>query len=172
MTWTWIAVVAVIAWYLSFIATRIDRLHHRIETSWAALDAALQRRASVAMELAISGLLDPAQSMLLTAVAHDAREASDAERPIVEADLTSTLISVFPHQEAVDLLRGEDLGEDLIAEMSEANRRLEFAVASYNDAVESARILRSKPIVRLLHLAGRAQLPQPFTIGVEIPNLR
>lgn len=172
MTWFWIAVVAVVAWYLSFTATRIDRLHHRVETSWAALDAALQRRASVAMELAISGLLDPAQSMVLTAVAHDAREASDRERNSAEADLSSTLLSLFPDEESTSFLREQPLGEDLVDEISEANRRLEFAVASFNDAVESARIVRSKPIVRSLRLAGRAKLPKPFTIGVEIPTLR
>lgn len=172
MTWFWIALVAIVAWYLSFTASRIDRLHHRIETSWAALDAALQRRASVAMELAISGLLDPAQSMILTAVAHDAREAGDAERANAEADVSATLLSLFPDEESMVVLREQALGDDLIDEMTEANRRLEFAVASFNDAVESARIVRQKPIVRWMRLAGRARLPQPFTIGVEIPTLR
>lgn len=172
MTWFWIAVVALVAWYLSFTASRIDRLHHRIETSWAALDAALQRRASVAMELAISGLLDPAQSMILTAVAHDAREAGDAERAKAEADVSATLLSLFPDGESTSVLREQALGDDLIDEMTEANRRLEFAVASFNDAVESARIVRQKPIVRWMRLAGRARLPQPFTIAVEIPALK
>ena len=35
-------------WYLSYSATRLDRLHHRVETSWANLDGLLQRRAAVA----------------------------------------------------------------------------------------------------------------------------
>lgn len=172
MIWFWISVVAVVAWYLSFTASRIDRLHHRVETSWAALDAALQRRASVAMELAISGLLDPAQSMVLTAVSHDAREAADHSRTAAEADLSATLVSLFPDEESTQFLRQQSLGEDLIEEISEANRRLEFAVASFNDAVESARIVRAKPIVRSLRLAGRATLPAPFTIRVEVPTLR
>jgi len=37
-------------WYLSFSATRLDRLHHRVETSWANLDGLLQRRAAVALK--------------------------------------------------------------------------------------------------------------------------
>lgn len=172
MIWIWIAVVAVIAWYLSFTATRIDRMHHRVETSGAALDAALQRRASVAMELANAHLLDPAQSMILAASAHDAREAHASLRASAESDLTYALLSVFDDDGAVDELRGQPLGQDLIEEMSEANRRLEFAVASFNDAVESARIVRSKPVVKLLHLSGRALLPEPFTIAVEVPTLR
>ncbi len=35
--------VLIIGWYLSFTATRLDRLHHRVETSWANLDALLQK---------------------------------------------------------------------------------------------------------------------------------
>jgi hypothetical protein len=30
-----VLVVLVALWYLSFLATRLDRLHHRVETSWA-----------------------------------------------------------------------------------------------------------------------------------------
>lgn len=172
MTWTLIILVVVLAWYLSFTASRIDRLHHRVETSWAALDAALQRRASVAMELAISGLLDPAQSVLLTAAAHDAREAHESARVPAEDDLGSALLLLFPDDESVGLLNDQALGQDLIEELTEANRRVEFAAASFNDAVESARILRSKVFVRLLRLSGRAKLAQPFTVTVEIPSLR
>ena len=53
-------------WYLSFSATRLDRLHHRVETSWANLDVLLQKRAAIALEIAHSDLADPASSMLLT----------------------------------------------------------------------------------------------------------
>ena len=62
------ALIAIIAlWYLSYSATRLDRLHHRVETSWANLDGLLQRRAAVALEIAKSELADPASSLLLTA---------------------------------------------------------------------------------------------------------
>lgn len=172
MIWAWIVAVAIVAWYLSFTATRLDRMHHRVESSGASLDAALQRRASVAMELANAQLLDPAQSMILAAAAHDAREANETVRSEAESDLTYALLSVFDDDHSVASLREIPLGEDLIAEMGEANRRLEFAVASFNDAVESARIVRDKPIVKLLRLAGHAQLAQPFTIVVQVPTLR
>ena len=56
-------------WYLSFLATRLDRLHHRVETSWANLDVLLQKRAAIALEIAHSDLADPASSMLLTGAA-------------------------------------------------------------------------------------------------------
>jgi hypothetical protein len=65
----------VFIWYLTFSATRLDRLHHRVETSWANLDSLLQRRAAVALEIARSEIADPASAMLLTAAAYQAREA-------------------------------------------------------------------------------------------------
>ena len=41
-------VLLVLGWYLSYSAGRLDRLHHRVETSRAALDAQLARRAAAA----------------------------------------------------------------------------------------------------------------------------
>ena len=55
-----VAAVLLAGWYLSFSATRLDRLHARVEGARSALDAQLVRRASVALQLAASGLLDPA----------------------------------------------------------------------------------------------------------------
>lgn len=66
-----IALIVIFAiWYLSYSATRLDRLHNRVETSWANLDGLLQRRAAVALEIAKSEIADPASSLLLTAAAH------------------------------------------------------------------------------------------------------
>ena len=55
-------ILLITLWYLSFLATRLDRLHHRVETSWANLDGLLQRRAAVALEIARSDLADPAST--------------------------------------------------------------------------------------------------------------
>ena len=51
--------------YVSWRAGRIDRLHARVDMARVALDVTLLRRSSVAQELATSGLLDPATSLLL-----------------------------------------------------------------------------------------------------------
>ena len=53
-----------IVWYISFTASRLDRLHHRVETTWGNLDAALHQRSGIALEIARSGVLDPASSVL------------------------------------------------------------------------------------------------------------
>ena len=83
--------VALAAWYLSYSATRLDRLHHRVETSWANLDGLLQRRAAIAIEIARSEISDPASSMLLTFAAHQAREASVRDRSQAETGLSGAL---------------------------------------------------------------------------------
>ena len=53
------------SFYVSWRASRLDRLHNRTEAARTALDLALVRRASAAAELASSGQLDPATSLLL-----------------------------------------------------------------------------------------------------------
>lgn len=173
--WVVLGLLAIGGWHLSFSASRLDRLHHRVETSWATLDAALQRRASVALELASSGLLDPAESVLLTAAAHDAREADPTRREATESDLTVALMTIFPDVEALRSLADpqgdEDLGSDLIEEMRDAVRRVGLAHAMHSDAVESTRIVRAKAQVRLFRLAGSAPVPQPFAGELALPPL-
>jgi hypothetical protein len=79
---TWLLVVllvALIAWYLSFSASRLDRLHHRVEGARSALDAQLVRRAEAALELATSGALDPASGLLVAGAAAEALAAGEAD---------------------------------------------------------------------------------------------
>ena len=71
--WVTGAAVLVAGWYLFFSATRLDRFHGRVEGARSALDAQLVRRASVSFQLAVSGLFDPATSLLL---ADDGRRAA------------------------------------------------------------------------------------------------
>ena len=57
-----VVVVALLAWYLSIQAGRLDRLHHKIDLLEARLDGHLTRRAAVLGEL--SGFLDPVSSVV------------------------------------------------------------------------------------------------------------
>ena len=63
------------AWYLSYTAARLDRLHARVEGALAALDAQLVRRAEATLELVNSGALDPATALLMAAAASESLEA-------------------------------------------------------------------------------------------------
>ena len=75
-----LVVLAVVLWsfYISWRASRLDRLHNRAEAARTALDLALVRRASAASELATSGLLDLATSLLLADAVRRARQAEVA----------------------------------------------------------------------------------------------
>jgi len=159
--------LAFLGWYLSFSAGRLDRLHHRVETSWAALDAALQRRAGVALELASSGLLDPASSALLAAAAHEAREAR-GNRVQAESDLTSNLQLLFPTRADLEALIHDRHGEDLVGEVEDAISRVQFAQSFHLDAVTSTMQVRRKKIVKIFRLAGRAQDPLEFPASLDI----
>ena len=111
LTW-WVAVIAALmaaAWYLSYNAARLDRLHARVEGSLSALDAQLVRRAEAALELANSGSLDPASALILAGAASESLEAHDERagyqrpgddlldgqlfsgREVAESDLTQAL---------------------------------------------------------------------------------
>ena len=68
-----IAAALFVGVYVSWRAGRIDRLHARVDMARVALDVALLRRSSVAQELATSGLLDPATSLLLAEAVHGTR---------------------------------------------------------------------------------------------------
>ena len=139
-------------WYLSFTATRLDRLHHRVESSWAALDSLLQRRAAIALEIAHSQFADPGLSLILNQAAHQAREAEISERSDAESGLTSAL-GMLLNSEA------EHQESDLIRELSSITDRIRVAVKLHVEAVNRTQLVRKKLIVRLFRLAGRAPLP-------------
>jgi len=154
-------VVALAAWYLSYSATRLDRLHHRVETSWANLDGLLQRRAAIAIEIARSEISDPASAMLLTFAAHQAREASVRDRSQAETGLSGALGILT---ETSSEISGE-IEKDLIRELSELTEKIRMAIAMHVDAVTRTQLVRRKLINRLFRLAGTA--PEPVTYEFE-----
>lgn len=167
--------IGVIVVYLSSYAGRLDRVHRRIETAAAALDAQLLRRASLANELAESGLLDPASSLLLAdAATRAATEDPDdaAQRSAAESDLTRVLAEVFPTQEDRDevLEEADEADERLVEELAAATRRVELARRFHNDAVASARELRRRRLVRWFRLAGRTPWPETVELADTPPD--
>lgn len=105
-TLVWIALaLGVIGVYLSWTAGRLDRLHSRMDAARAALDAQLVRRASVVLEVATSGVLDPASSLVLYEAAHAARQAEEDHREVAESELSQALRAVFADADQVDVLK-------------------------------------------------------------------
>ena len=145
----------VVVWYLSFTATRLDRLHHRVETSWANLDAALKTRSALALEIARSNLVDPATSMLLLAAAHVAVVADHSERADADEELSHLLRSLLEE-------KALDSEAEIFHELNSARDRLRIAIALHIEAVSRTQAQRKRPVVRLFRLAGRAPLPVKY----------
>ncbi len=158
-----VAALAMLGVYISWRAGRLDRLHARLDAARFALDAALVRRSSVALELASSGLLDPATSVLLAGAAHDARSASDA-REMPESDLTRALRAVFSQPDFRALLAGQQGAEELLTELESASHQVFLTRKFYNDAVAVTRVARRRWLAVVLRLAGTAPLPEFFEI--------
>ncbi|WP_434588043.1 hypothetical protein [Streptomyces sp. A5-4] len=168
LIWIVVALFA-IGLYLSWTAGRLDRLHARIDASRAGLDAQLLRRASVTQELATSGVLDPAASIVLHQAAHAARQAEEDQREVAESELSQALRAVFGESAQVEAVKEVPGGEEAAGELAAAVRRVPMARRFLNDTVGSARALRRHRTVRWLRLAGHAPFPLAFEMDDEAP---
>jgi hypothetical protein len=148
-------------------ATRLDRLHVRTDAAWAALDAALCRRARAVS--ALDGVLNGGSALgcaadaALWAGAHVALWARGpavlgAGAPAVREEVENEL------GRALAVLDRTELGSARAARLADAEQRVVIARRVYNDAVRDTLALRSHRMVRWLRLAGTAPLPRYFEI--------
>ena len=175
-----VVVLIAVAWYLSYSAARLDRLHAKVEGAMSALDAQLIRRAESALELANSGVLDPASALLIADAATESLERT-TEHPVtddlldgqhfggrehVESDLTAALEAALPEDVVRDLsARDGDLVGDTLGRVASSGLRVQLARRFHNDAVRDTLALRERPAVRVLRLGGTAALPTYFEIA-------
>jgi hypothetical protein len=159
-----ITLLLLTGWYLSWAASRLDRLHHRVESTRAALDGQLARRAAAALEVA--HVLDPATALLLTDAATGALTAGEQgslavpELEEVENDLTRALLAAFAKPDDVRALRGDPMAGESLDLLAQACLRVQLARRFHNDAVAQAQRLRRKRVFRWARLAGHAEWPQ------------
>ena len=156
--------VVLVGWYLSFSASRLDRLHHRVETSWATLDALLQQRAALAHEIVAESNLDPATAYLISSSATAARNANIVERSAAESVLSESLKLV--QGAAIDHSLG--LPSDLLVELSDTTAKVKIAINIHLEAVNATRNVRAKPLIRLFRLAGKAPIPVRYAFEDDI----
>jgi hypothetical protein len=157
-----IAVALFMGVYVSWRAGRIDRLHARVDMAQAALDATLLRRSSVALELATSGLLDPATSLLLASAVHGTKESKNRPRDLAESDLTRALRAAFSQPDFRTSMNGKEGADELLAEVEAAAHQVFLARKFYNDVAAATREARGRPLARVLRLSGRARAPEFF----------
>jgi len=156
--------------YVSWRAGRLDRLHARVEAARAALDAALVRRSSISLELAASGLLDPATSLLIAGAAHDARAAGEPDER-AESDLTRALRAALGQPGFRADLAARTGGDEALAELEAAAHQVFLARKFYNDAVAATRASRRRWLIRLLRLSGGAPWPEFFEIDESLVDV-
>ncbi len=182
--WWWVALAVLAlaaAWYLSFLARRLDRLHRRVEGAAGALDVQLLRRVQAVTAASVTGLLDPASQVLLFTAATYAADAAPgiaadpeplsrltgypAEREEAESDLSRTLRATLDELPAQHPLLHRPEAEEL----REACHRVQLARRLHNDAAVAALAVRRNRVVRWLRLAGAAPMPRTIEIDDEPP---
>ena len=181
MSGWWIAliVMVVIAFiifgvYLSSTAGRLDHLHKRIDTSRLSLDVHLLRRSAVTLEIASSGFLDPATSMLLAEAAHEARLSTDSDdvaRSQAESDLSEALRAVLEPSDVEEIKDGVG-GDEMLVELAAACQRVSLSRRFHNDAVRACRELREQAVVRTFRLAGHTPWPLMVEMDDEAPDFQ
>ena len=157
------ALILLAFWYLSFSASRLDRLHHRVETSWATLDSLLQRRAAIALEIARSAKTDPATSLLLTASAYQARSADIEDRSSAESVLSGALGMMLQERESIVT----ENDQVLLHELEQLTDKIKISIAIHVEAVTRTQLIRSKIVFRLFRLAGTAPLPVTYEFEAD-----
>ncbi len=158
-----IGIAILIFWYLSFSASRLDRLHHRVETSWATLDSLLQRRAAIALEVARSSITDPATSLLLTASAYQARSADIEDRSSAESVLSGALGMMLAERESI----AANSDQALLHELDQLTDKIKVAISIHVESVTRTQLIRSKLVFRLFRLAGTAPLPVTYEFEAD-----
>ncbi|MBK8076539.1 MAG: hypothetical protein IPK24_13475 [Kineosporiaceae bacterium] len=193
--WPLLVVLLVLGWYLSYTASRLDRLHAKVTAARTALDVQLLRRRMAAIEAA--RYLDPASALLVTAAASqaltaaeqdDEGRAGEARDPLdvppylepMESEVSRALVMAFPEPSeapAADrawppLVGGPGqtpFADDARRQLVQSCARVQLARRLHNDAVAQAQRVRDKRVVRWAHLAGRAPVPQMIDFDDALP---
>jgi hypothetical protein len=179
-----VGLVVLVATYLTWTASRVDRLQNRATAAHGALDAQLARRAEVAAELvgaapAARGLVPvqggspvnggmsaggAAGAELRTAV-RAAQAARPDDREAAENDLTRQLRTYV-------LVIAPD--ETALTELVAVSRRVALARQMHNDVVRDALAVRRQLAVRALGFARKHPKLGYFDIddpAIEVPRL-
>jgi hypothetical protein len=146
---TVVAVVVLIATYVTWTASRVDRLHARAAAAFTALDAQSVRRAAAAIDLG-----ERAGHPEVQTAAKAVLNAHPDDREAAENDLTHALRAAKPCDPGVD----------------EANRKLVLARQVHTDLVRDALAVRDRRLVRLLGLSRRHPAPRFFDIDSPVPD--
>ncbi|GAA1443725.1 hypothetical protein [Nocardiopsis tropica] len=158
--------LALFGFYLSWRATRLHRLHHRVDVARAGLEGALARRRSAVLALAGAGCVPREGCRALEEAVAAAGEAGERRLDLAESRLSRVLRDVVEGTGAGDAASAHPVH----AEVEAAAKGVHIARTFYNDAVSDTRRARRSRIVRVFRLAGTAPLPDYFEIDDRPPR--
>ena len=172
--WLVLAVLlaAVLTAWIILTLTRLDRLHARVDAAQAAMDAQLVRRAAAVQHLAempgngvpaelADRLAGAARAALTVPQGAGANLDPASERQRAENQVGNAISELASCRDRLPSAAADELAE--------AAARVLIARRFFNDAVRDTRTLRARRMLRLLHLAGRRELPQYFDIDDSSP---
>jgi hypothetical protein len=165
-----LAVLGVVMLYLVYTAQRLHMLHRRVDAAGAALDSQLQRRSAVAAVFATAVPLPPGTAIAIASCASEAaiRRGLGHDREVAENALSRALMEAAAAAPALF-----DAPAPVTVEMHDEALRATFARRFYNDTVRDALVVRDRPTVRWLRLAGSAPHPAYFEMDDdELPSAR
>ncbi len=140
-----VVLTGVVLWAV-LTAQRLNRLYIRTDAARQQLEAALDLRATVA------AMAFPSEAgELSSGVNRDLTGRAEAERRVSQILLSHS--------------------GQLPTPLVEATTRVSLAYRFYNNAVRDTRALRLRPLVRILHLGGNAQLPEYFEVPVAVDTI-
>jgi hypothetical protein len=140
------------AWTL----VRLRRLEQRVDRTWTALDAQLQRRAGLAATVARYGRLDDGAAQRLAAAVAGVRAPAGGDRELAENALGRALHALPAELPGVP--------PEVAADLRDTATRVGLARRFHNDAVRDTAALRRRRLTRLLRLRARSPLPRYFDI--------
>lgn len=166
--------LALLAWKLSAIAGRLDRVHIRRDQALTSLRLQLAWRTSSVAKLLTTSSLDPVSSNILMneiSSVTAAAELSVLQYMAAESELTRALCAVFEDADDVrDIITEAPEREVVLRDLAHACRRVELARRFHNDAVGAAQLLHKRKIVRYFRLAGHTELPSAIDLDDTVPT--
>jgi hypothetical protein len=146
--WALLGVFAVLhVAYSTWTAKRLDRLHRRVDSARAALDAQLRQRAEAALAFARTGRTTSLRELATTARSALEVPGLGPDREVAESALSRAL---------------QAAGRDADTALVTVTTRTSFARRFHNDTVRDALVVRRRRVVRLFRLAGSARMPSFF----------
>ena len=165
--------VLIMCWFLSHQAGRLDRLHHRVETTRAALDTHLARRAEICIDISHCAGLDQTISAMMAKAARGSLAGTDQgldDRANAENILSQALHVAFDSTGDVRKYREDAVLKGLLNELVAESKRVQLSRRFHAEAVGACKHVRRQRLVRLFHLAGHAALPGTFDFMDELPD--